>query len=178
VGCSYFIARCLAVPEWWIGFSSTLFSFLTFRMGTSEKQNHFMKKLFIAVPLMGMFLFNSCKKETETIIETETIVETVTEIENKTIIIALDPFQQTYYNASLGYSSVVVDYSAYNQGDKKISTLEVRIEATTADGSVYVGSDYIFNLDVDDNVSSQLYISVADKECKSIKVKEVEITTF
>ena len=53
---------------------------------------------------MGMFLFNSCRKETETTIETETIVETVTETENKTVVIVLDPFQQTYYNAALGYT--------------------------------------------------------------------------
>lgn len=127
-----------------------------------------MKKLFIAVPLMGMFLLNSCKKETETIIETE----------NETVVIALDPFEQTYYSPTLGYSAVTVDYSANNQGDKEVSSLEVTFEATADDGSVYTGSDFIFNLGVNDNISSQVYIQVADKECKSVKVKEVEITTY
>jgi hypothetical protein len=127
-----------------------------------------MKKLFIAVPLMGMILFNSCKKETETIVETE----------NETVVIALEPFEQTYYSPTLGYSSVTIDFSANNQGDKEVSSLQVKFEATTADGSIYSGSDYIFNLGVDENLSSQAYIQVADKECKSIKVKEVEITTY
>lgn len=127
-----------------------------------------MKKLFIAVPLMGMFLFNSCSKETETVIETR----------NETVIVEVNPFEQTYYSASLGYSSATVNYSVSNQGDKEISSLLVKFEATTADGSIYSGSDYIFDLDVNDIISSKAYISVADKECKSVKVKEVEITTY
>lgn len=127
-----------------------------------------MKKLFIAVPLMGMFLLNSCKKETETVIETQ----------NETVVITLKPFEQTYYSSSLGYGSVTVDYSANNQGDKKINSLEVKFEATTTDGSRYNGSDYIFDIDVNDNISSQVFISVADKECESVRVKEVEITTY
>ena len=117
---------------------------------------------------MGMILFNSCKKETETIVETE----------NETVVIALEPFEQTYYSPTLGYSAVTVDYSANNQGDKEVSSLEVTFEATAADGSVYTGSDFIFNLGVDENISSQVYISVADKQCTSVKVKEVEITTY
>lgn len=115
-----------------------------------------------------MILFNSCKKETETIVETE----------NETVVIALEPFEQTYYSPTLGYSSVTIDFSANNQGDKEVSSLQVKFEATTADGSIYSGSDYIFNLGVDENLNSQAYIQVADKECKSIKVKEVEITTY
>ena len=117
---------------------------------------------------MGMFLLNSCKKETETIVETE----------NETVVVVLSPFEQTNFGSGLGYSSVTVDYSANNQGDKEISSLEVKFQATTSDGSVYSGSDYIFNLGVDENISSQVYISVADKQCTSVKVKEVEITTY
>jgi hypothetical protein len=127
-----------------------------------------MKKLFITVPLMGMFLFNSCSKETETVIETE----------NETVVVVLNPFEQTYYSPTLGYSSATVNYSVNNQGDKEISSLLVKFEATTSDGSIYSGSDYIFNLAVNDIISSQVYISVADKECKSVKIKKVEITTY
>lgn len=127
-----------------------------------------MKKLFIAIPMMGGILFNSCTKEPETIIETQ----------NETVVVTVEPFEQEYYSFSDDYSSVTVDYSANNQGDKEISSLQVKFEATTTDGSIYSGSDYIFDLEVGDNISGNVYINVSGKECNTVKVKEVEITTY
>jgi hypothetical protein len=126
-----------------------------------------MKKLFIAVPLIGAMFLTSCKKETETI----------TEIQNNSVAISLEEFNQDYYSSLGYYSSATQNYSVTNIGDKEISSLKVKFEATTSDNSTYTASDYIFDLGVGETVSSQAYISVADKECASVQATEVEITT-
>jgi len=131
-----------------------------------------MKKLFFALPLVGVFMLTSCEKEPETI--TETITETV----NESVVLTLEPFDQDYYTYSLDWGSVKMDYSATNLGDKEISMLEVKFEAKTSDGSTYAGSDYFFDLGKGETLSSQVFISVADKECVSVKVKELDITTY
>lgn len=128
-----------------------------------------MKKLFFALPLVGALMLTSCKKETETITVTETV--------NESVALTLEPFGQEYYSSLSQWSAVDVDYSATNLGDKEISTLEVKFEAITSDGSTYAGSDFFFDLGTGETVSSQVYIGVADKECVSVKVKELEITT-
>ena len=146
-----------------------------------------MKKIFITVSLLSAALFNSsCKKDepetvtvTETVTETVTVTDTVTinSVELQSIVLTVKPFEQSYFGSTSGYSSVTVDYSANNLGDKEISILLVKFEAITKDGSIYNGSDYIFDLGKGDNISSQSYISVASKECTSVRIKEVEITT-
>lgn len=129
-----------------------------------------MKKLFFALPIVGALMLTSCKKETETI--------TVTEIVNESVALTLEPLDQEYYSSLAQWSYVDVDYSVTNLGDKEISTLEVKFEAKTSDGSIYTGSDFFFDLGTGETVSSQVYINVADKECVSVKVKELEITTY
>ena len=136
-----------------------------------------MKKLFIAVPILGMFLFNSCKKETEIIIETETITVTDTVSVSNSIAVYLEPFDQL----DLGngdYGMAELNYSVQNIGEQNIDVLKIVFEAETMDGSKYVGTDYHTDLDIDDDISSQLYITTADKECKAIKVKEIEVTVY
>jgi hypothetical protein len=138
-----------------------------------------MKKLFIAVPLMGMFLFNSCKKETEIIIETETVsvTDTLSVSISNSIAVYMEPFDQLDFgNGDFGMAEL--NYSVQNIGEQDIDFLEVVFEAETVDGSKYVRTDYHTNLNINDDVSSQLYIITADKECKNIKVKEIEITVY
>lgn len=137
-----------------------------------------MKKLFIAAPLLGALLFNSsCKKEPEVIVETVTVTDTLTITQNNSVGLSLQPFNQIYIGAGFGYGSATVDYSVNNLGDKKISTLKVTFEATADDNTTYTAIDYIFDLEVGETTNSQGYVSTSDKECKSIKVKELEITT-
>jgi hypothetical protein len=134
-----------------------------------------MKKLFIAVPLMGMIFFNSCKKETETITETVTVTDTLSV--SNSIAVYMEPFDQLDFgNGSFGMTEL--NYSVQNIGEQDIDALKIVFEAETMDGSKYVGTDYQTDLKINDDVSSQLYISTADKECKFVKVKEVEITIY
>lgn len=122
-----------------------------------------------------MFFFNSCKKETETITETVTVTDSVSV--SNSIAVYLDPFAQLDLGGGT-YGFADVKYSVQNIGEQDIDAISVTFEAETMDGSKYVQTDYLSTLTVDDDVSSQTFISTADKECKSVKVKEVEITIY
>lgn len=143
-----------------------------------------MKKLFIAVPLMGVLFFNSsCKKdepETITVTETVTVTDTltVTETLNNSVAITMEPYSQIFIGGGYGYGSVSQNFSATNIGDKKISYLFITFEAKADDGSIYTGTGSLTDIGINETISGQTYISTGDKECKSIKVKEVEITTY
>ena len=122
---------------------------------------------------MGMLIFNSsCKKDEEP--ETITVTETV----NQSVAIGMEPLQQTFYSSLNTYSSVSLNYSATNIGDKKIDFLDVTFEATAKDGSKYNGLGVITDIEVGETISANSYITVGEKECTSVKVKTVEITVY
>lgn len=84
------------------------------------------------------------------------------------VALTLEPLDQWYYSSLTEWGYAEVDYSATNLGDKNISSLKVKFEAKTADGSIYTASDYFYDLGTGETVSSQAYINVADKECISV----------
>lgn len=145
----------------------------------AENLNPFkMKKLFIAVPIIGTMLFNSsCTKEPETVTETITVTDTVNVVQNNSVGIYLKEFEQLDFGNST-YGMAIGDYTVQNVGEKKITSLKIVFEAQTMDGSKYTTTDYRSDIAVGDEISAQYYIDTADKKCQFVRVKSIEITTI
>lgn len=117
----------------------------------------------------------SCTKEPEVVTETITVTDTVSV--SNSVAIYMEPFDQLDFGNG-DYGMAELNYTVKNVGEQKIGSLKITFEAETKDGSKYVGTDYQTDLAINSDVSSQLFITTADKECSSIKVKEIEITIY
>jgi len=148
-----------------------------------------MKKLFIAIPMIGALLFNfSCiiesDPETVTIVETVTVTDTltitdtlaVTNTSKESVVLSVSPYQQEYYNNLNYYSVVTLIYKVTNIGDKKITLASTSFEATAMDGATFNGSGTIENIGINETISDTTFISVDQKECTKVEVKTVELT--
>lgn len=125
------------------------------------------------------FGIQSCTKEPQTITETITVTETdtVTTVVSHSIAVYLEPFEQSDWGAS-GFSAVDQNFTLENISDVKLNTVKITFEALTTDNSKYTASDYTFDIEPGDQISSQGFISTASKECSSVRVKAIEITVY
>ena len=149
-----------------------------------------MKKVLLSIPLLYLLAATSCEKEPEVVTETVTVTDTVTVTKTDTITVTVkdtldqsvavtvEPYTQTYYTSLGYYSSVTQNFSVTNLGSEEYDWVRITFEATTADGAKYSGSSSVFDLAVGETLSGQAYISVADKQCTSVKVKKVEVTIY
>ena len=143
-----------------------------------------MKKILLSIPLLYLLAATSCEKEPEvitetvTVTETDTITVTVKDTLDQSVAITVEPYTQTYYTSLGYYSSVSQNFSVTNLGSEEYDWVSVTFEATTADGAKYTGASSVYNLGVNETLSGQAYISVADKECVSVKIKKTEVVIY
>lgn len=143
-----------------------------------------MKKLLIPVMVLAVGLgMQSCSTEPETVTETVTVTntviekDTVTEVVSHSVALYLEKFDQSDWGSS-GFGAVYQDYTLENISDVKIDAVKIVFEAMTTDNSKYTSSDYVFDIDPGDQISGQGFISVASKECNSVRIKEIEVTVY
>ena len=135
-----------------------------------------MKKLLLAVPILSSMFFASCEKEPETITETVTVTDTLNV--DVPVAVVLNSMEQDQYSDGSWALYSTVHFNTKNLSSKDIDQIKIRFEVTTADGSTYAESSYVFDLDAGKETSGSTLISVGSKEAKSVKVDEIEVTIY
>ena len=141
-----------------------------------------MKKLLLAVPMISAMFFAPCEKEPETVIVTETETVTVTDTVNVNtevpIAIVLNSLEQDQYFDGSWALYCTAHYTTKNLSTKNTNQIKIRFEVTTADGSTYAETAYVFDLKAGKETSGSTLISVGSKEAKSVKVDEIEVSIY
>ena len=135
-----------------------------------------MKKLFLAAPILSAMLFASCEKEPETITETVTVTDTLNV--NVPVAVVINSIEQDQYIDGSWALYSTIHYNTKNLSSTDIDQIKIRFEITTADGSVYAESAYVFDLNAGKETSGSTLISIGSKEAENVRVDEIEVTIY
>ena len=94
------------------------------------------------------------------------------------VAVVVNSLDQAEYSTDVWELYSTVHYTTHNLSSQDIDQIKIRFEVTTADGSTYSETAYVFDLNSDKETSGSALVSVASKEAKSVKVDEVEVTIY